>query len=127
MRKIAEQLPFTNEHTREQKLSAAVQYLRALLRFSKVKERAEFAELYRERYEPLIEAGELTLASVRCPVADSSSATESLAKSHARVFEEMGAHTRRIWRHNHIEYILFYALNQDLLSVAPILRHCLVQ
>lgn len=125
MKKIAEQLPFTNEQPRDQKLGAAIHYLHALLRAHNVNERQDFADIYHERYEPLIRAGELRLTSVRCTDTSSHSA-QTLAMSHARLFEEMGEHRRRIWRHNHIEYVLFYALEQDVLPVASVL-HCLAQ
>lgn len=129
MNKIAEQLPFTNEQSPVQKLAAAVHYLRALLRATEVNERQDFADIYHERYEPLIRAGELPLAAVHCPDTPQqpSSTAQSLAQSHARIFDEMGAHTRRIWRHNHIEYTLYYALEQDVLRVAPVLLHCLAK
>lgn len=127
--KMAEQLPFTNAQSREQKLVAAVHYLRALLRATKVNERQDFADIYHERYEPLIRAGELPLTAVHCPDTQQqpSNTVQSLAESHARIFDEMGAYTRRIWRHNHMEYVLYYALEQDLLRVAPVLLHCLAK
>ncbi len=127
MKQIAEQLPFTNEQSRDDKLAAAVEYLRALLRASKVNARQDFADIYHERYEPLIRAGELPLTSVRCPDTQGTSSTaQALGQSHARLFDTMGVHTRRIWRHNHLEYVLYFALEQDLLSVAPVLQ-CLAQ
>jgi hypothetical protein len=133
MTKISQELPFRPQETRVKKLHTAVHYIVLLLRelnFSSP--RSELYDLYTERYEPLVLDGQLIVSKdflpTSCPTFSLSNvalSVHNLAKQHATQLRTLPTDTFRIWLHNHIEAILFYALEvSDGRLVPSFLYYC---
>jgi hypothetical protein len=133
MTTVSQQLPFRAQDTRFEKLHAAVHYVVLLLReLNFHSPRSEVRDLYSERYEPLVRDGQLSISQsllpTACPTFSLSNVpakVTALAKQHASQLRTLPPDTFRLWLHNHIELVLYYALEVSDAHVVPaFMFHC---